>query len=303
MRQFPAVGCTPRHECADRVPLSLLQASSRSHGIFTITLECRPPDSDYVRTSKLHLVGFVVWMAHHTNPASCPLARPSLSLSYNRSTLPDKAASRPQCWEREEARACVIYARVCDRVPVNRWISLVRSACTRRCQRSPHGARGGTSTCRCTTWSRCCAGLAVVPNSRLCAPVCSSLLTVLSSGFPLCTHPQVILALHDRARGVKGHVPYRNSLMTSVLRDRCGAVGIWVLCQPGLLVTWAVSLSALVWFWFDLARGLVAHLPAWEAIAARYSSQRSTRSRIFWRNPCRRAGLHSGAAHCSKTWN
>ena len=31
---------------------------------------------------------------------------------------------------------------------------------------------------------------------------------------------QVILALHDRARGVKVHIPYRNSLMTSVLRDR-----------------------------------------------------------------------------------
>lgn len=38
--------------------------------------------------------------------------------------------------------------------------------------------------------------------------------------------PQVILALHDRARGVKIHIPYRNSLMTSVLRDRCASVGI-----------------------------------------------------------------------------
>jgi hypothetical protein len=32
------------------------QASSRSHGIFSITLECRPPESDFIRTSKLHLV-------------------------------------------------------------------------------------------------------------------------------------------------------------------------------------------------------------------------------------------------------
>ena len=33
---------------------------------------------------------------------------------------------------------------------------------------------------------------------------------------------QVILALHDRSRGVKVHIPYRNSLMTSVLRDSLG---------------------------------------------------------------------------------
>jgi kinesin family protein 6/9 len=32
------------------------QASSRSHGIFTITLECRPQGSEVIRTSKLHLV-------------------------------------------------------------------------------------------------------------------------------------------------------------------------------------------------------------------------------------------------------
>lgn len=33
---------------------------------------------------------------------------------------------------------------------------------------------------------------------------------------------QVIVALHDRSKGKGGHVPYRNSMMTSVLRDSLG---------------------------------------------------------------------------------
>jgi kinesin family protein 6/9 len=33
---------------------------------------------------------------------------------------------------------------------------------------------------------------------------------------------QVIIALHDREQGERLHVPYRNSLMTTVLRDSLG---------------------------------------------------------------------------------
>jgi kinesin family protein 6/9 len=33
---------------------------------------------------------------------------------------------------------------------------------------------------------------------------------------------QVIIALHDKAKGHRVHVPYRNSMMTSILRDSLG---------------------------------------------------------------------------------
>ena len=33
---------------------------------------------------------------------------------------------------------------------------------------------------------------------------------------------QVIVALQDKAKGSRQHVPYRNSLMTSILRDSLG---------------------------------------------------------------------------------
>ena len=33
---------------------------------------------------------------------------------------------------------------------------------------------------------------------------------------------QVIIALHDKANGRRVHVPYRNSMMTSILRDSLG---------------------------------------------------------------------------------
>ena len=33
---------------------------------------------------------------------------------------------------------------------------------------------------------------------------------------------QVIIALHDKAQGNRVHVPYRNSMMTSILRDSLG---------------------------------------------------------------------------------
>jgi len=33
---------------------------------------------------------------------------------------------------------------------------------------------------------------------------------------------QVIIALHEKAKGVRCHVPYRNSMLTSVLRDSLG---------------------------------------------------------------------------------
>lgn len=33
---------------------------------------------------------------------------------------------------------------------------------------------------------------------------------------------QVIIALHDKAEGSRAHVPYRNSMMTSILRDSLG---------------------------------------------------------------------------------
>lgn len=33
---------------------------------------------------------------------------------------------------------------------------------------------------------------------------------------------QVIIALHEKAKGTRVHVPYRNSMMTSILRDSLG---------------------------------------------------------------------------------
>ena len=33
---------------------------------------------------------------------------------------------------------------------------------------------------------------------------------------------QVIIALHDKMKGVRAHIPYRNSMMTSILRDSLG---------------------------------------------------------------------------------
>ena len=33
---------------------------------------------------------------------------------------------------------------------------------------------------------------------------------------------QVIIALHEKAKGTRVHVPYRNSMLTSVLRDSLG---------------------------------------------------------------------------------
>jgi kinesin family protein 6/9 len=33
---------------------------------------------------------------------------------------------------------------------------------------------------------------------------------------------QVIIALHEKAKGHRVHVPYRNSMMTSILRDSLG---------------------------------------------------------------------------------
>lgn len=33
---------------------------------------------------------------------------------------------------------------------------------------------------------------------------------------------QVIIALHERAKGTRIHIPYRNSMMTSILRDSLG---------------------------------------------------------------------------------
>jgi kinesin family protein 6/9 len=33
---------------------------------------------------------------------------------------------------------------------------------------------------------------------------------------------QVIIALHEKAKGIRCHVPYRNSMLTSVLRDSLG---------------------------------------------------------------------------------
>jgi kinesin family protein 6/9 len=43
---------------------------------------------------------------------------------------------------------------------------------------------------------------------------------------------QVIVALHERSRGIRSHVPYRNSVMTSVLRDSLGGN-----CRTSMLAT------------------------------------------------------------------
>lgn len=47
---------------------------------------------------------------------------------------------------------------------------------------------------------------------------------------------QVIVALHERSQGVRSHVPYRNSMMTSVLRDSLGGN-----CKTVMIATVAVE--------------------------------------------------------------
>lgn len=58
---------------------------------------------------------------------------------------------------------------------------------------------------------------------------------------------QVIVALHEKSQGRRTHVPYRNSMMTSVLRDSLGgncrvSAGVAVACERGrglTLTAWA----------------------------------------------------------------
>lgn len=47
---------------------------------------------------------------------------------------------------------------------------------------------------------------------------------------------QVIIALHEASKGRRGHVPYRNSMMTSVLRDSLGGN-----CKTTMIATLAVE--------------------------------------------------------------
>lgn len=47
---------------------------------------------------------------------------------------------------------------------------------------------------------------------------------------------QVIVALHQRTKGTRAHVPYRNSMMTSILRDSLGGN-----CKTVMLATMAVD--------------------------------------------------------------
>lgn len=47
---------------------------------------------------------------------------------------------------------------------------------------------------------------------------------------------QVIVALHEKGLGKRTHVPYRNSMMTSVLRDSLGGN-----CKTTMIATVAVE--------------------------------------------------------------
>ena len=51
---------------------------------------------------------------------------------------------------------------------------------------------------------------------------------------------QVIVALHEKALGKRTHVPYRNSTMTSVLRDSLGGN-----CKTTMIATCAVEDSLI----------------------------------------------------------
>lgn len=51
---------------------------------------------------------------------------------------------------------------------------------------------------------------------------------------------QVIVALHEKSLGRRSHIPYRNSMMTSVLRDSLGGN-----CKTTMIATCAVE-DALV---------------------------------------------------------
>jgi kinesin family protein 6/9 len=47
---------------------------------------------------------------------------------------------------------------------------------------------------------------------------------------------QVIIALHEKTLGKRSHIPYRNSMMTSVLRDSLGGN-----CKTTMIATCAVE--------------------------------------------------------------
>lgn len=51
---------------------------------------------------------------------------------------------------------------------------------------------------------------------------------------------QVIIALHEKSLGKRTHVPYRNSTMTSVLRDSLGGN-----CKTTMIATCAVEDSLI----------------------------------------------------------
>jgi kinesin family protein 6/9 len=47
---------------------------------------------------------------------------------------------------------------------------------------------------------------------------------------------QVIIALYERSKGTRAHVPYRNSMMTSILRDSLGGN-----CKTVMIATLSVD--------------------------------------------------------------
>ena len=49
---------------------------------------------------------------------------------------------------------------------------------------------------------------------------------------------QVIIALHEKSLGKRAHIPYRNSMMTSVLRDSLGGN-----CKTVMIATVAVEVN------------------------------------------------------------
>lgn len=60
-------------------------------------------------------------------------------------------------------------------------------------------------------------------GSLVCDLVTIHFLRLAADRSPLLLPPQVIVALQERAMGKsRPHIPYRNSMMTSILRDSLG---------------------------------------------------------------------------------
>jgi hypothetical protein len=179
------------HRMTAETPMN--RASSRSHCVFTLKLEQRSLDSDVVKTSKLHLVDLAgserVWKPHRL--------------------LPTTAGSQAR------SAGTVVSSAMSDRSS----ISGVAPHVPRRSPSPASFVESGVS----------------VPSSAAASGMATHGPLVLKEGrfinLSLLYLEKVILALYAKSRkehaggglaAARVHVPYRNTVITSVLRDSLG---------------------------------------------------------------------------------